>query len=276
MSDRYPYERERGRGMGSGDAGRGPVERAGDEMRSWLGDDEAAWRRRMDERARYEAGTRERWGTPSWASERSYSPDREYGDRTYGWPRGERDHHGARDLDRDDAWRHHPGSSAYAGNGHHVEPNYGAAPDAGYPPHEGRPRFGSREWSSTEGWRVPGPHAGRGPRGYQRSDERIRDEINERLTAHGLIDATEVDCQVVNGEVTLTGFVDSRAAKRAAEDVAEDIYGVRDVHNQIRVRSHHDDGGVGRTSVLGLTETQVQTANSPAAGPEAGRGRTRS
>lgn len=114
----------------------------------------------------------------------------------------------------------------------------------------------AREWSSTEGWRRPGPFAGRGPRGYQRSDERIREEVSDRLTAHGFIDATDVEVQVVNGEVTLTGFVDSRAAKRAAEDVAEDVYGVRDVHNHLRIQpadATTRDGGVGRTSVLGLT-----------------------
>ena len=110
-----------------------------------------------------------------------------------------------------------------------------------------------REWSSTEGWRVPGPHAGRGPKGYQRTDERIRDEINERLTAHGLIDATDVECRVMNGEVMLTGFVDSRTAKRAAEELAEHVYGVRDVHNELRVRPATHDEGVGRTGVLGLT-----------------------
>jgi hypothetical protein len=274
MSERYPYERDRGRGIGPADGDRGPGERGGGDARSWMSDDEAR-RRRMDDRARDDAASRDRWGTPAWASERSYSPDREYGDRTYGWPRGERDRAGARDLDHHDAWRHHPGSSAYAGKGHHVEAGYDSSGDAGYPL-EGPPRFGSREWSSTDGWRVPGPHAGRGPRGYQRSDERIHEEINERLTAHGLIDATEVECQVLNGEVTLTGFVDSRAAKRAAEDVAEDIYGVRDVHNQIRVRSHHDEGGVGRTSVLGLTEAQARTQSPPSAPPDSGPGRTRS
>lgn len=126
-----------------------------------------------------------------------------------------------------------------------------------YPDDRGRP--GAREWSSTEGWRVPGPHAGRGPKGYQRADERICDEINERLTAHGLIDASDVECRVQNGEVVLSGFVDSRAAKRAAGDLAENVYGVRDVHNQLRVRTHASDEGVGRTNVLGITEAQTQT-----------------
>ena len=107
--------------------------------------------------------------------------------------------------------------------------------------------------------------------------ERIGDEINERLTAHGLIDATDVECRVVNGEVTLVGFVDSRAAKRAAGDLAEDVYGVREVHNELRVRTHADDKGVGRTSVLGLTEAELQSTHSPAApAADHGRPRTRS
>ena len=40
---------------------------------------------------------------------------------------------------------------------------------------------------------------------------------------------------MVNGEVTLTGSVPDRHAKRLAEDLAEDVWGVRDVQNQIRV-----------------------------------------
>src|SRR6185436_14031856 len=32
-------------------------------------------------------------------------------------------------------------------------------------------------------------HAGKGPKGYKRSDERIHDEVCERLTHHPLIDA---------------------------------------------------------------------------------------
>jgi hypothetical protein len=105
-----------------------------------------------------------------------------------------------------------------------------------------------------------GPHVGRGPRGYQRSDERIREDLNDRLTAHGYIDATDIECQVVNGEVTLSGFVSSRQAKHEAEDVASDIPGVRDVHNQLRLRTNTVEEGVGRTSVLGLTEAETQNA----------------
>jgi hypothetical protein len=184
-------------------------------------------------------------------------------------------------AERNYGWRE-PVSRPYAGGtGYRDRP---AGSDIEYSEYERetyggpypRGRDGAREWSSTEGWRVPGPHAGRGPRGYQRSDERIREEINERLTAHGLIDATDIECRVADGEVTLTGHVDSRAAKRAAEDVVEDIYGVREVHNQLRVRPHATNDGVGRTSVLGLTEAQLQTTHPPESSAGQGRPRTRS
>jgi osmotically-inducible protein OsmY len=88
----------------------------------------------------------------------------------------------------------------------------------------------------AETWQVPGPFTGRGPRGYQRSDERIKEDINDRLTMHGRVDASEIDVQVANREVTLTGSVSNREAKRMAEDVAESVQGVSEVHNQLRVR----------------------------------------
>jgi hypothetical protein len=79
-------------------------------------------------------------------------------------------------------------------------------------------------------------YVGRGPRGYRRSDDRIREEINERLTRHPGIDASDIDVRVEVGEVTLTGVVEDRRAKRLAEDIAEDGFGVHDVHNELRIR----------------------------------------
>jgi osmotically-inducible protein OsmY len=80
-----------------------------------------------------------------------------------------------------------------------------------------------------------GMYAGRGPRGYRRSDERIREDINDNLTDDWYIDASDIEVTVNNGMVTLTGFVDSREGKRRAEDVAECVSGVTDVSNQLRV-----------------------------------------
>jgi osmotically-inducible protein OsmY len=80
-----------------------------------------------------------------------------------------------------------------------------------------------------------GMYAGRGPRGYRRSDERIREDINDNLTDDWYIDASDVEVTVNNGMVTLTGRVDNRDEKRRAEDIAECVSGVSDVSNQLRV-----------------------------------------
>jgi osmotically-inducible protein OsmY len=124
----------------------------------------------------------------------------------------------------------------------------------------GEVRYGAREWPSTETWRVPGPFAGRGPRGYQRADDRIREELNDRLTAHGFIDATDIECSVHNGDVTLTGFVDSPETKRAAEYVAEGIQGVHNVHNNLRIRSRQDAERIEAPNAPRPLESRSRTA----------------
>jgi hypothetical protein len=78
-------------------------------------------------------------------------------------------------------------------------------------------------------------YTGRGPRGYRRSDDSIREDLCERLLAHGEIDASEVEVAVANGEVLLTGEVDSRTTKRAIEDLAYRVSGVFDVNNLLRI-----------------------------------------
>jgi hypothetical protein len=75
---------------------------------------------------------------------------------------------------------------------------------------------------------------GKAPKGYQRSDERIREDICERLM-HSPYDASNVEISVNRGEVTLTGTVRQRAEKWGIEDLAEAVLGVNDVHNRIRV-----------------------------------------
>lgn len=76
---------------------------------------------------------------------------------------------------------------------------------------------------------------GRGPRDYQRRDERIYEDVCERLTEDDRVDASEIEVSVADGEVTLTGTVRSRRAKRRATDVVDAVKGVKDVHNSIRV-----------------------------------------
>ncbi len=81
-----------------------------------------------------------------------------------------------------------------------------------------------------------GLHRGRGPKNYVRSDERIREDISDRLADDPHLDASDIEVQVQNGEVTLTGTVDHRQSKRRAEDRAEDVSGVKHLQNNLRVR----------------------------------------
>ena len=78
-------------------------------------------------------------------------------------------------------------------------------------------------------------HAGRGPKGYQRSDERIREDVCEMLARHHEIDASEIEVEVSQGIVTLRGSVDERRTKRIAEDVLETLPGVKDIRNELSV-----------------------------------------
>lgn len=78
-------------------------------------------------------------------------------------------------------------------------------------------------------------HRGRGPKGYTRSDDRIKEDVNDRLTDYAYLDASNIDVDVTGGEVVLTGTVESRYAKRTAEDIADDVSGVKNVENRLRV-----------------------------------------
>jgi osmotically-inducible protein OsmY len=95
--------------------------------------------------------------------------------------------------------------------------------------------YGSRSF------RKYGSFAGRGPKGYKRSDERIEEDVCERLTENAELDASEIGVQVHNCEVTLSGTVEDRYFKKLAENIAESVSGVKDVHNQIRVSPSYEE-----------------------------------
>lgn len=78
-------------------------------------------------------------------------------------------------------------------------------------------------------------YRGHGPSGYTRSDERIREDVNDALTDDWRVDARKIQVSVSKGEVTLDGTVPSRDHKRRAEDVVEDLSGVKHVQNNLRV-----------------------------------------
>jgi hypothetical protein len=115
------------------------------------------------------------------------------------------------------------------------------------------PNFSARDWDwGREWWRQGGQpdafgwtgspaeaqprqwHGRTSARGYQRSDERIREDVYERLMEHPYVDSTDVEVSVSQGEVTLEGTVPDRWEKRLAEDLAEGVFGVTEVYNRLR------------------------------------------
>ena len=78
-------------------------------------------------------------------------------------------------------------------------------------------------------------YRGRGPKNYQRSDERIREDVCERLAMDHDVDASDIEVHVAEGVVTLDGSISERHAKRIAEDICESVRGVKDVQNNLRV-----------------------------------------
>ena len=69
--------------------------------------------------------------------------------------------------------------------------------------------------------------------------------MNDRLTDDPHIDASDIEVTVQNGEVTLSGNVNERFAKRHAEDIAESVSGVTHVQNNIRVKRQDTSGTMG-------------------------------
>ncbi|WP_408587354.1 BON domain-containing protein [Novosphingobium sp.] len=80
-------------------------------------------------------------------------------------------------------------------------------------------------------------HRGRGPADYTRSDERIREDANDRLTDDWRVDARRISVAVEHGDVTLSGTVATRQDKHRAEECVERISGVRHVQNNLRVEA---------------------------------------
>jgi hypothetical protein len=118
-------------------------------------------------------------------------------------------------------------------------------PYADREPNHGRYDRSRSFWGNEEhnaGSRSVGPlgrragNYGKGPKGYTRSDERIREDVSDRLSDDDEIDASDITVTVSRGEVKLEGSVEDRYSKHRAEDIAESVSGVRDVANHLRAR----------------------------------------
>lgn len=172
------------------------------------------------------------------------------------------------DYSRDIDWRGQGqgrfGQSGQGGSANQAS-QYGYSSGGGYTGQQSQP------WQQ-------GPYTGRGPRGYQRSNERIQEEVCEILTRHGDVDASGITVEVNKGEVTLSGTVNSRQEKRMAEECIESLSGVRDIHNQLRITGRTGNGGSQEdlgSEASGVQPSQPARGSSAASGASTARPRRR-
>lgn len=210
-------------------------------------------------------------------SHRDYGRDmlddmRRYARGGSGWEDRGRGDYGRMEDGRQDYRRTDYGSADYGRGGHYGgrEPD-----DRGFLERAGDEMaswFGDEDAESRrrlDAWhgdRGAQHHRGRGPRGYTRSDERIREDVNDRLTDDPYVDASDIDVIVSGGEVTLSGTVDDRRSKHRAEDIAESVSGIRHVQNNLRVRPTM--GGMAGSGTMGAGSM------GPSAAPATGSSRT--
>ena len=211
-------------------------------------------------------------GSERFGGERQHGAGRvgggEYGSERYASDRYGSERYGFADQDRPRTG-YGPSRSAMSGYGRsdYGMSDYGMSGDG--PSREGRSGYGaSRPGSQFESdyggggydqvsgvgssYRGGGGHAtgdypsgmegqrsyrGLGPQTYKRSDDRIRDDVCERLTDDPRIDASNVTIDVNQGTVTLNGSVPERHMRYAAEDLVDDALGVESINNQLRVQS---------------------------------------
>jgi hypothetical protein len=184
---------------------------------------------------RNDRGRAHREGMMRWGQRRSYNPDEDMGGSHWSGAsgRGGMSWTGPNRPDRE-----------HSGQGFTVS-DFGPEPERyrspgivrDYDQEEGERDFGGPEFGpSPTPERARGPHYGKGPKGYKRSDERILEDVCEAIASQGTIDASDVEVRVESGVVILTGTVAERRHKRALEQLAERPRGVEDVHNELRLR----------------------------------------
>jgi osmotically-inducible protein OsmY len=267
-----------------------------DEERRWrdrdrdVWPDDSEWRRTRDSR---DFGRDRDWSSGA-DTGRFGMEDERYGrtgegyGRGYSGPNHGREgygqsgwRHGSSSWNDTDDWRNRRASGGYdfGGPGPSSSWGYGSGDygrDSGYA-RRGQDRgFWERASDEVSSWfgdedaerrrrmdQREGGHRGRGPKGYVRSDERIREDVSDALSEDFMVDASEIEVSVSGAEVTLSGSVDSRQARRRAEDCAERVLGVTHVQNNLRVKGAASTFGGDTTGATGTSTPASQTTTAP-------------
>jgi hypothetical protein len=237
-----------------------------EEWRPWPSDSGYASR---------EAGAGRDYGSSrSYGSNRDYASSRDSGwnrdsawNRDYGSGRDEPQHRPQySDYERSYGWGHPQRSSEdreYRGSGERQR-DWGSQryrADNDYSRDDEQESFGHQLREAGQKIARSVKRAFRGPKGYKRSDDRIREDVSDRLGENPWLNCSEVEVTVSNGEVTLTGSVNSRQEKFLIEEIADDVNGVSEVHNQVRVkREQQQQNSLAMAETAPGTQTSAEVA----------------
>lgn len=217
----------------------------------WVQDDETGYLRRRFEdddqneaypgsRGNQDYEDRRNWGNAGgYYGEPNRRPDRGGG---HAFDFARRDS-GRSDLDGRDDNRSDGGQGRFRDQGYHTRAGYDGRAETFNGARRGEwpqantwtDRYDDKPSDRGRGAMRAGSFRGKGPKGYVRSDERIKEDVSDRLSDDDTLDASNITVEVSGGEVTLSGYVDSRQAKHTAEECAEQCAGVTHVQNNLRV-----------------------------------------
>jgi hypothetical protein len=209
-----------------------------------------------NERAYAQRGNRPRQAYGQWQPQRDYARNRSaYGQDNSGYG-AERSY--GQGNDQDDA-RSDYAHASWTQEHDYQGPRYGAShrdttgSQYAHTDTYGGAGFrqqGKRYWFDEGDQR--GAFRGTRPRGYERSDERVRELACERLTEADL-DASDIEVKVSQGTVTLEGSVPARWMKHQAEDIIDDLGNVKDIQNHLRVSPREGAPGAAGSPATGST-----------------------
>ncbi len=67
-------------------------------------------------------------------------------------------------------------------------------------------------------------------------DKSISTKVKTQLAADSLTNAMQIQVETYNGVVQLSGFVDNERTVERAEEIAQNVKGVKEVDNALKVR----------------------------------------
>ena len=101
--------------------------------------------------------------------------------------------------------------------------------------------------------------SGRESVGEYTGDKAITAKVKTALARDSIVKAHQVNVTTFQGNVQLSGFVDSQAQKDRATEIARNIEGVKELHNDLVVATGRSSGDAGLKQDNGVkAETEIK------------------